>query len=143
MAENATAKAMRKLADGAVGLAAKRGVALDYTPGSIDCLEQYLSELHDYLRGPECRWTDRERWSAALAFGAYVGEVLRRAAGGEWKPDTLGDPELVVGPVTMRPPQKVLKRLTNGLEDHLGHYFRGMLTAIAAASAGAHGRPDQ
>src|SRR5262249_19615018 len=59
MAENATAKAMRKLADGAVGLAAKGGVALDYTPGSIDSLERYLSELHDYGNGDCWRGDDQ------------------------------------------------------------------------------------
>ena len=88
---------MRKMADAAITFAAKGGVVLDYTPESIDTLERYLSELHDYLRAPGCPWTENQKWSAALTFGAYVGEVIRRTAGGEWKDGTLADPVLVVG----------------------------------------------
>jgi hypothetical protein len=35
--------------------------------------------------------------------------------------------------VEIRPAEKVLKRLTNGLEDHIGHYYRSNVTSIAAS----------
>jgi hypothetical protein len=133
MAHIETAKAMRKMADGAVIFVAKVGVVLDYTADSIDRLEQYLSELHDFLRTPESTWTEAQKWSAALTFGAYVGEVLRRGYGGEWQAGTLGSPKLVIGAVEIRPAEKVMKRLKNGVEDHIGLYYRMVLTCIAAA----------
>lgn len=133
MAPNETAKAMRKMADGAVAFVAKVGVILDYTDDSIDRLEQYLSELHDFLLTPESTWTESQKWSAALTFGAYVGEVLRRGYGGEWQAGTIGNPKLAIGAVEIRPAEKVLKRLKNSVEDHIGLYYRMVLTCIAAA----------
>jgi hypothetical protein len=73
-----------------------------------------------------------------MTFRAYVREVVCQAARGEWKPGTIGAPELVVGAVTMRPPEKVLKRLTDGAEDHVGHYLQTIMTAF---TAGAEGQP--
>jgi hypothetical protein len=35
----------------------------------------------------------------------------------------------------------VLKRLTNGAEDHVGHYFQAVMTAIVA-SVGPPGHPE-
>jgi hypothetical protein len=133
MASNETANAMRKMADGAATLVAKVGVALDYTEDSIDRLEQYLAELHDFLRTSESTWTEKQTWSAAMTFGAYVGEVLRRACGGEWQAGTIDNPKLVIGLVEIAPPAKVWKRLKNGVEDHVGLYYRMILTCIAAA----------
>jgi hypothetical protein len=38
----------------------------------------------------------------------------------------------VVGHVEFSPAEKVMKRLTNGLEDHLGHYFETIVTCLEA-----------
>jgi hypothetical protein len=133
LASNETAVAMRKMADGAVSLVANVGVTLGYTEDSIERLEQYLAELHDFLRTPESTWTEKQTWSAAMTFGAYVGEVLRRGYGGEWQAGTMGNPKLVIGPVEIAPAAKVWKRLKNGVEDHIGLYYRMILTCIAAA----------
>ena len=60
--------------------------------------------------------------------GGYIGEVFRRARGGEWALDqeyqALG---LHRGDRWVFPPAKVHKRLTNGAEDNLWSYFNVLL----------------
>jgi hypothetical protein len=85
VASNEIADAMHKMAQGAVAFAAKGDVTLDYSPASIDRLEGYLADLYEYLCSSESTWTDQKKWSAALTFGAYVGEVVRRTHGGAWQ----------------------------------------------------------
>jgi len=133
MANNETADAMRKMATGALEFAASGRVTLDYSQESVERLEQYMSELYEYLCSPQSTWTEKQKWGAAMTFGAYLGEVLRRTRGGEWQAGTLSNPVFVVGQVEITPAQKVMKRLTDGLEDHLGHYYRSILTCLAAA----------
>ena len=62
-------------------------------------------------------------------YGGYVGEMLRRSSGGEWYIDrsivpgqaTIG---LRNGDQAIWPPSKVGKRLVNGPEDNVWHYFQ-------------------
>ena len=65
-------------------------------------------------------------------YGGYVGEVVRRAAGGEWDIDK----EIVRGQDTLClrkgnkriwPASKVHKRLVNGPEDNVWHYTQVIL----------------
>jgi hypothetical protein len=63
-----------------------------------------------------------------FALGAYVGEVIRRGHGGEWRADDK-DPEgeinmqlILPGGAIIRPIQRVLKRFANGQEDSLYVY---------------------
>jgi hypothetical protein len=132
MPQNEVASAMAKMAQGAVPLAAKLGFTLDDSVDSIDSLEQYVTELYEFLRTPESTWTENMKWNAALALGGYLGEVIRRVHGGEWQAGTLSNPQLIIGKVEIAPPEKVMKHLTNGIEDHLGHYYRTIVTCIAA-----------
>jgi hypothetical protein len=61
-------------------------------------------------------------------WGGYVGEVIRRRWGGDWTTETAAQP----GPViTLRvlgadifPPAKVYKRIVNGSEDNVWHYYQ-------------------
>lgn len=63
-----------------------------------------------------------------FALGGYVGEVVRRAASGEWKGDDK-DPEAEINIAlqlkngsTLWPVQRVMKRFKNGSEDGLHAY---------------------
>ena len=110
------------------------GVVLDYTPESVERVETILREMYSgipkgffariFKRGP----TQEMIWSMCKVYGGYVGEVLRREKGGEWSFDN----EIVPGTSTIClsqgtcriwPPAKVFKRLTNGGEDNVWHYF--------------------
>lgn len=67
------------------------GVTLDYSPASVEAVEAVLTKLHEALpkgflarlfgRGP----SPAEVATVSKMYGGYVGEVLRRARGGEWK----------------------------------------------------------
>jgi len=68
-------------------------------------------------------------WAISNAYGGYLGEVVRRTAGGEWQYDT----ELLPGTKTIClvlakgrafPPAKVFKRLNNGAEENVWTYFQ-------------------
>ncbi len=106
---------------------------LDFSEGSIEQIEKILAVLHNTLpkgglgkllaRGP----SEDEIWQMAKIWGGYAGEVIRRRWGGEWTTETAAHPGTVI---TLRvlgsdifPPAKVYKRLINGEEDNVWHYY--------------------
>ncbi|MDX1507900.1 MAG: hypothetical protein R3358_06450, partial [Woeseiaceae bacterium] len=69
--------------------------------------------------------------SRLFAIGAYVGEVIRRSKGGEWRgndsdPQAEINVELVVADSTCWPVQRVMKRFKNGAEDEIAAYGAGL-----------------
>ena len=109
---------------------------LDFSAESVEQVEAILTEMYD-LKKPKgflsrlLRATPSEEvlWTFSKMYGAYVGEVLRRLGGGEWYLDE----EVVPGQRTIGlrkndhrvwPPSKVGKRLFNGPEDNVWHYFQ-------------------
>jgi hypothetical protein len=113
-------------------------ITLDYSPESIRRVEEVLERLYAALprgwlgrmfgKGPSAQ----DIWKVSKMYGGYVGEVVRRAAGGEWDIDT----EIVRGQDTLSlrkgnkriwPPSKVNKRLVNGPEDNVWHYTQVIL----------------
>jgi hypothetical protein len=64
----------------------------------------------------------------AVDAGAYLGEVLHKRHGGKWsKPaDGLfrGNYFLTVHETQLSPPSKVYKRIVDGAEDNLNHYYQ-------------------
>ena len=68
-------------------------------------------------------------WKVAKMYGGYVGEVFRKSGGGEWFLDEEIMPGLAIPGLQKEdhriwPPAKVGKRLTNGPEDNVWHYFQ-------------------
>lgn len=108
---------------------------LDYSHKSVEAVEAILDMIYRsrskglfarlFRRGPSYEVL----WTFSKMYGGYVGEVLRRAGGGQWYIDehtmpgqkTLG---LRKGGHLLWPPSKVEKRLTNGPEDNVWHYFQ-------------------
>jgi hypothetical protein len=109
----------------AVDIAADNfGVSLDWSEGSIESVEQMLSELHEELAGAAP--SEEAVWTFAKAFGSYVGEVMRRHHGGEWgmvELDGQSFPGLSSGDGLCWPWGKVHNRLVNGPEDNVWHYY--------------------
>ena len=109
------------------------GVELDFTPESVERVETMLSELHAAMprgffarvlgRGP----SEDDVATMAKMYGCYVGEVLRRAAGGAWVIDPETYLTLTKDDARLFPPMKVHKRLKNGPEDNVWHYFTVIL----------------
>ena len=102
------------------------GVALDFSPQSVEKVEMILGKLHvDYQK----RGTSEGQRGLALAFGVYVGEVIRKQAGeGRWERD---HPQMGEGAMplywkghTSFPVAWCLKRLANGEEDNVWLKYR-------------------
>ena len=109
-------------------------ITLDYSPASIASVEEILTVMYDerprgwmarlLRRGPSEELVQQ----MSAMFGAYVGEVMRRARGGEWEmadvPGAAGALSLRTGEHILFPTSKVYKRLANGPEDSIETYFR-------------------
>lgn len=134
MAEGDVAEEMQDYAEAAVAMARdKFKTALDFSEESLQEVERILGILHKDV--PK-NWLTRllrlgpspeELWHMAYVWGGYVGEVIRRRWGGEWTTQSALSPEPVI---TLRvtgteiwPPMRVFKRLTQGSEDNVWHYY--------------------
>lgn len=106
------------------------GVTLDFSEDSVRSLEELVGKQHDeYAKGnaPD----DEVLGTFCKMWGAYLGEVMRKHHGGDWTLDTdglfAGAYVLAIGDSRMSPPAKVHKRIVNGPEDNLEHYYRAMI----------------
>jgi hypothetical protein len=135
MPEATITDAMQAYAQDAVDLASQQfQTNLDFSESSLEQVEEILARLHNSLpkgtfgklfkRGP----SQDQIWQMAKVWGGYIGEVIRRRWGGEWATETASHPGIVI---TLRvlgmeifPPAKAYKRLTNGPEDSIGHYYQ-------------------
>ena len=107
---------------------------LDFSARSIEDVELILARMHEsiprklyeriYKRGP----TPEQMAILSVAYGAYLGEVIRREFGGAWlKEDVNGEPAiaLVFNPqAKIFPPAKVWKRLNDGEEDNILSFYQ-------------------
>ncbi len=127
---------MEAYAQDAVDHASSRGVSLDFSPESVRAVEGILARMYGerprgWLKtrvlklGP----SPEQVWTFAKMYGGYVGEVLRRKGGGEWQIAAQPSPfagsiVLCKDDVSLPPPAKVYKRLTDGPEDDVWVYFQ-------------------
>jgi hypothetical protein len=106
---------------------------LDYSPESLRLVEEILGKLHStvpkgffsLMLGRKA--TPEQVSRMATAYGAYIGEVTRSRWGGEWsmKSALYAEPTLTlrVHGEEIYPPGKAYKRLINGPEDNVWHYY--------------------
>jgi len=121
-----TAELMMHLAAEAVADAAKKNdISLDYTIESIERVEIVLSKLHDqYITANASLSVD----GLAMAYGAYIGEVIRRTElGSTWERDhsVAGERSYPIhwGGGESFPCAWCFKRITNGPEDNVWHKY--------------------
>jgi hypothetical protein len=108
---------------------------LDYLPQSIDAVDAQIESLR------EDGLTAEDAAETLFAFGCYLGEVLRRAAGGRWLP-TVHSALAGVSPWPMviglthgsswDPIGKVFKRFELGDSESLTGFFIGAIEIDAA-----------
>lgn len=126
---------MEAYAQDAVDFARERfQLNLDYSEESLQQIERILGQLHEtipkgvfaklFKHGP----SDTQIRQMAKMWGGYVGEVIRRRWGGQWSTESEAQPggviTLQIGGSEIYPPAKVFKRLTNGPEDNVWHYYQ-------------------
>lgn len=104
------------------------GYTADFSAASIRELDRFFDEHSNGGEPVVGGLLAEDLGSRVFAIGAYLGEVLRRALGGEWRGDD-DDPEAEItvalhlpdGSVCW-PVQRAMKRLQNGAEDSLTLY---------------------
>lgn len=128
------ADVMQAYSEDAVELARERfKVNLDFSEDSLKQVEEILAILHNALpkgkaklikRGP----SKEDIIQMAKIWAGYVGEVMRRRWGGEWTLESAAHGE---GVITLRvsgteiyPVAKVYKRLVEGPEENIWHYYQ-------------------
>ncbi len=121
---------------------------LDFSPRSIEDVELILARLYESIPRRTYQKLFRKKPSPeqmatlSVAYGAYLGEVIRREFGGSWnKEDVNGEPTIAL--VFDRrhmivPPAKVWKRLTNGEEDNIQSFYN----VICKKLKEEHGKED-
>ncbi len=137
MTADAMAEVMQTYAQKTVDLASEQfQTHLDFSEGSLEQVEAILARIYISLpkgllsklsrRGP----SQNEIRRMGEAWGHYIGEVIRRRWGGEWRveedaPPTL-DIVLQVSGKDIFPLAQAHKRLTNGPKDNIWHYYQAL-----------------
>lgn len=114
-------------------------VELDYSEASIEEVEKILDRLckarpKGFFNKLMNRGPSRHSISnLAKIMGGYLGEVLRRAHGGEWSIDEEIQPGMKTiclrnGKGRIFPPGKVYKRIMNGEADNVWRYYQSIVT---------------
>ncbi|MDE7252129.1 MAG: hypothetical protein K2O32_04225 [Acetatifactor sp.] len=115
-------------AEGFVTLVSKlfsdKGILLDYSIESLEIVDVILEELR------AAEWKGVALESLAYVAGAYICETVRKNYGGEYQYIEEEDQVLVIAGlpdfyVSIRPFQKVMKRIINGKEDSISFYIKG------------------
>lgn len=102
-------------------VAAKLSLSLDYSAGSVALVEQCLEVLHAQKSAAP---SEQRIQQFAKMFGSYLGETYRRLYGGEWGVDGNRQPALrSSGGLVCYPWTRAYKRITNGPEDNVAHWF--------------------
>lgn len=104
------------------------GYLADFSAQSLWSIDRFLDENSAQGRPRPGGLLATDLGSRIFALGAYVGEVVRRHAGGTWlanddDPQGEVDVELVLPDGTrIRPVQRVMKRYQNGPDDGIAGY---------------------
>ena len=107
---------------------AKWNLALDFSLESVKQVESVLDRLHIMAAkaATDQKPSEDQIAGVAAAWGVYVGEVMRRAAGGTWSMPG-GVLTLTIGEMKCWPTQKVRKRLVDGEADGIPFYVHSSL----------------
>jgi hypothetical protein len=124
---------MAAYAEDAVEYAAKFKIVLDHSEESIIELEKLCTLLHTAIPKTFIKKLFRKAPSEetilqmAKMLGGYLGEVLIKHHGGEWAIENFNNEGntivLNAGDIKIFPIGKVYKRLKNGPEDNVLHFY--------------------
>ena len=113
---------------------------LDFSPGSLSRVDGLLETWHAALVSTAGDRVEEAHWLANLS-GCYLGEVVIRTYGGQWRPSQETEFQAIPGmeafPLVLELPNglvcsplsKPFKLLSNGLADSLAGFYEGVLGA--------------
>jgi len=119
---------VRSSAEDAAAALTGSGYRADFSPGSLWELERFFDEQAPGGQPRPGGLLVESLGAKIFGVGAYLGEVIRRGCGGEWRGDDT-DPDAEIN-VTLCladqsliwPIQRVMKRYRNGPEDNVAVY---------------------
>ena len=107
-------------------------ITLDWSDASVEKVEVILDDLYRQKQVMKPPPTEEQVVNFAKMLGSYIGEVFRRNHGAEWGMVTLGGGSIPGLRATgtgnlFWPMGKVQKRLENGPEDNVWHYYQDLV----------------
>ena len=126
---------MQHYAAQAVEIAREFHANLDFSTASCATLDAIVAEVADSM--PE-RVNDDELAEMSKLWGGYLGEVIRRCCGGEWRlerPPGVQAPSaaLVVRGARVFPTVKIFRRLTVGGSENVAEFARMVIERLGTA----------
>ena len=126
---------LRDAASSIAAVANDAGYAFDFTARSLWDVERFIDDNASSGEPRPGGLLSKDLGSRVFALGAYVGEVIRAAIGGEWVADNAGDdwlPDVALDAdlaVTLRTPegllwpnQQVMRRIMVGPAEGVASY---------------------
>lgn len=131
MTQPTIADMMRAYAEDAIDFAKQLNVDLDFSEESLSKLDLILQRFHDGIpkgikkllnKGP----SEEQRTQMSKMWGGYLGETIIRQFGGEWIMSSAFENALAIKikEIEIYPPAKIYKRILNGQEDSIEHYYK-------------------
>ena len=102
----------------------------DFSPDSGQGLEDLLSKMWDLSQAaaPDEKASQSQVGTAVAMYGAYLGEVIRRAIGGKWMiAGSTKRPVLRAGENTIDPYGNINTRLLEGPSNNIHAYFKKVM----------------
>ena len=135
MADITISNVMKAYAQDAERLASEQGISLDYTEESLERVDLLLHEIAgNTVLTPRTPEEASQLWGLSKIYGGYLGEVVIRNMGGAWElqdnPDGSARVVLHCEGLTMFPPDKIYKRLTEDLYSNVSGYCRALRAII-------------
>lgn len=130
---DANLRANQRAAELVTFAAANFKLKLDYSEESIARVEHTLGEIHKHF-GANAEQNKAAMVNLANGFGSYIGEVIRRNHGGEWRANLPNLPPgvdgLYVNGAVVSPLQAVFLRITKGSQFNIENFYKKAQSTI-------------
>jgi len=103
---------------------------LEVGKDSLDGVERILAAMHT-LKGQN-KVSSEQIESVCSMMGVFVGELIRRQYGGQWRVAESGELELPYPGTTIRPIDRARRRITSGPSDNIRMYYASLPKIIAS-----------
>lgn len=97
---------------------------------ALDGVERILDSMHKLKNQNSV--TDAQVESMCVMMGVFVGEIIRRVYGGQWRVAESGELELPYPGTTIRPVDRARKRITGGPSENIRMYYASLPKIIAS-----------